>query len=174
MLIPTLSRILVAGILVAASCAKLLNLQWFTKKVAGYSNTGGFAATFLATLIVLAELGTGVWMASSVAKVLSGYCAVILIMLFTVVVAVNLGARKADECACIPFLPTLRLSWRLIARNVSLIVLAWLSTSPVSVHATSAFIFGMALFTFVSALVIDIAVAPARANGSLRGPVLGQ
>lgn len=174
MSIPTLSRVILATPLLVASLAKAFNFAWFVKKVIGYTGFNGLGGKLLAGLVIAAEFGIGCWVATSVAKVASAGSAAVLLVLFTVVVAINLVVRKSRECGCFPFLPSLRSGWPLIARNVSLITLAWLSTSPVLPYLRARFVFVSAIAVIIVTLGVDIVVVPHRANKSLQRSAVSQ
>jgi hypothetical protein len=154
--VPVLCKWVVSALLIVAALGKLINLSYFAKKVQSYAKSTASAAKFIAAFIVLSELSIGVWMLTPGPNPLSVYAAISLLGFFTIVSTVNLVARKSTECGCIPFLPSLRVTWVLIVRNLNFCMLAWLSTSPSVVHSTRTIVFILVLFTITCTFVADL------------------
>lgn len=118
------ARILVAVVFVLSAGGKLADMAGTRTAVAGFGVPVRFVGP-VAWLLPVAELVVVVTVLVPATAWLGGLGAVLLLAMFTVGIAVNLGAGRTPDCNCFGQLSRGPISTKLIVRNVILSIPAF-------------------------------------------------
>jgi hypothetical protein len=158
----TVSRVILGSILAFACLAKATNLSWFVEAVKDYKLLPAKMSPLVAVAVVMCE---GVAAVGVLARGTSFFywIALVLFGCFSLVIGINLARGRFDaQCAC--FGPkSARLSWRLLARNVCLAGLSWVSVRTPDTLTTG--------FTSILLVLLVIAFIPQSIKLQLRSSV---
>lgn len=124
-------RLVVGLIFLVSAASKVSDFRAFVATLAEYRVLPGRAVRPAAYAVVLGEAMVALGMASDLSARYAAWLAILLLLAFSVAIAVNLARGRTDiDCGC--FGPLLRqgLSWWLVARNGVLMLVAGLAALP--------------------------------------------
>lgn len=119
-------RILVGAILVIAGVAKIRHgAAAFQKAILGYELVSRRAARLLATALPRVEIVVGAMLVAGVFIGSAATAAFVLILVFSIAIALSLLRGKTHRCGCLGFTSDTvqRVQWRLVYRNLCMLAL---------------------------------------------------
>jgi thiol-disulfide isomerase/thioredoxin len=122
-----IARTFLAAIFALAGIAKLRDFAGARHALAEFGAPPNLAGPF-AVILVLTELIVSVALLPAVTASGGALAALLLLVLFTVVIAVNLSRGRAPQCHCFGQVQSTPISWKTIVRNLMLsgvAVVAW-------------------------------------------------
>jgi thiol-disulfide isomerase/thioredoxin len=114
-------RIVLAIVLGSAGAAKAFDLTGTRKAVSDFGLPSLFARP-TALLLPIAEFGTAVFLLSTKAAFWGAAIALVLLLAFAVIIAVNLINGRTPECHCFGQFHSRPISWALVMRDVALAI----------------------------------------------------
>ena len=125
-----ISRIFLAAVFLVAGIAKLRDFAGTRHAVEEFGAPPNLAGPFAVTLVVT-ELIVSVALLPAVTASGGTLAALLLLVLFTGVIAVNLSKGRAPQCHCFGQMQSTPISWKTIVRNLVLsgvAVMAWMGS----------------------------------------------
>src|ERR1700729_266269 len=125
-----ISRIFLAAVFLVAGIAKLRDFAGTRHAVEEFGAPPNLAGPFAVTLVVT-ELIVSVALLPAVTASGGTLAALLLLVLFTGVIAVNLSKGRAPQCHCFGQMQSTPISWTTIVRNLVLsgvAVMAWMGS----------------------------------------------
>ncbi len=123
--------LLLAGIWVPAAVGKLANREAFRGVLHNYRLLPEALEGPAATVLPLAELGTALALLWPPARPFGALASILLLLLFTAAMAINLRrGRREIDCGCFIGVLRQRIGWPLVARNLTLALLAGSLLAP--------------------------------------------
>lgn len=118
------SRFFLALLLLAASVPKLISPEEFRQAVRNYRLLPERLAKPVATWLPRLELTVALMLLAGVAVSVAAMLAAALFVAMAVAVAANLARGRTIECGCFGAITRRRISWGLVAQNLSLALAA--------------------------------------------------
>lgn len=143
------ARISVGSVLAISCVTKIVNFRWFVGAISSYNLLARRINLPAALVVVTSEGAAAAGLLASGAAVFV-WIASALFGLFAGVLALKLLRKQYDaKCGC--FGPNgTRLSWQMVARNMSLIGLAWISMSRASMWSVQLICFALLILVLVT------------------------
>jgi uncharacterized membrane protein YphA (DoxX/SURF4 family)/thiol-disulfide isomerase/thioredoxin len=125
-----IARIFLAAVFAVAGIAKLRDFAGTRHALGEFGAPPNLAGPF-AVILAVTELIVSVALLLAVTASGGTLAALLLLVLFTVVIAVNLSKGKAPQCHCFGQMQSTPISWKTIVRNLvlsSVAVIAWMGS----------------------------------------------
>lgn len=127
-----IASILTALLFISASGHKLIAPEYYRTLIMQYVPVTKMIATAIQLVLGLAELGIGMLMLLPMARQQVAWLAVALLVFYLLLIAVSLLRGLDMDCGCSGPLNKQKLSPWLLFRNVVLIIVALMATTPVT------------------------------------------
>jgi uncharacterized membrane protein YphA (DoxX/SURF4 family) len=118
--LPLVSRFVLAAVFVPSGVAKLVQLDAFERAGRGYRLLRPEYVRPFARTLPFVEVSAGALLAIGFLERVAGALLVMLLLVFAIAIAVNLGRGRIIDCGCMTGPSPRRIGWSLVIRDLAL------------------------------------------------------